>query len=111
MPVTNKTIDRPAASSRGGSVTRASSRTSNLNMRIDNETQNLIAVASAARGLSKTDFVLQSARESATKVILDQSVYWLNDKDWDTLEDALNAEPELNAELVDLLGEKSPWDK
>lgn len=80
-----------------------------LSMRVDNETKSLIDRAANALGQTRTEFMLASARERATEVLLNRSLFILGDNDWNAFTSALDEAPPANAKLRALLSRKAPW--
>lgn len=81
-----------------------------LSLRIDQTTRGLIDKAAEILGQTRTEFMLTSARERATEVVLNQTLFRLNDTDWSAFNEALDNPPPANAELKALLARKAPWD-
>ena len=104
-PTSRKAASRRAASTR--TVTKAEP----LSMRIDSETRTLIDRAASALGQTRTEFMLASARERATDVLLNRSMFVLDDRDWNAFTAALDELPRANSELRTLLSKKAPWEK
>ena len=81
-----------------------------MSLRMDEETRSLIDRAAKARGQNRTEFMLSSARQIATEVLLDQTLFVLNGSDWDGFVDALDNPPPPNAKLKELLARRAPWE-
>ena len=82
-----------------------------LNLRIDRPTRDLIDRAAGLSGQTRTDFMLMSARERATDVLLNQTLFVLEKPDWDAFMGALDNPPAPNAALKELLAHKAPWER
>ena len=82
-----------------------------LSMRVDSATKSLIDRAADVLGQSRTEFVLSSARERATEVLLNRSLFILGDNDWNAFTAALDEAPPANAKLRAMLSRKAPWDE
>ena len=80
-------------------------------MRIDFESKALIDRAATALGQNRTEFMLASARERATEVLLNRSLLSLGDSDWTAFATALDEAPPANAKLRALLSKKAPWEE
>lgn len=80
-----------------------------MSLRIDAETRSLIDRAANVLGQSRTDFMLRSARDRATDVLLSQSFFSLDASDWQRFNDALDHPPPANAKLKALLARKPHW--
>jgi uncharacterized protein (DUF1778 family) len=91
---------------------RATLRTrsdTSITMRIPARTRELIDMAAAALGKSRTEFVLDSARQSAVDVLLDQRVFALDEAQSEAFARALAEPPAPNAALRALMRKKKPW--
>ncbi|MEQ1696656.1 MAG: DUF1778 domain-containing protein [Hyphomicrobiaceae bacterium] len=86
-------------------------KSSKINLRIDPETQNIIDRAASALGKTRSEFMLESARERAEDVLLDRRVFTVNDADWHALADVLDNPPPPNDALKALLSKAAPWEK
>jgi uncharacterized protein (DUF1778 family) len=76
-----------------------------INMRIDEENLALIKEAAAANGQDMTSFVLGAALDRARSVVLGARVTRLSPSEAARFEAALDAEPRVIPELVELLRE------
>lgn len=81
-----------------------------INLRIDAQTRQLIDQAAAVRGKTRTEFMIDSAREEAINVVLDQRLFVLDDARYDAFVHALDNPPEPGPKLRALLARKAPWD-
>jgi uncharacterized protein (DUF1778 family) len=81
-----------------------------LSMRVDSETRSLIDRAATALGQTRTEFMLASARERATEVLLNRTLFVLKGADWNAFVDALDNPPPPNAKLKALLARRAPWE-
>jgi uncharacterized protein (DUF1778 family) len=104
MPPAAATITRSAE-------TETAPRTTTINLRVSQVTRELIDTAAAVVGKSRTEFMLESARQHAIDVLLDQRLFVLNAEQHDAFMNALDNPPLPNAELKKLLSSKSPWEK
>lgn len=82
-----------------------------FSFRIDERTVGLIDQAAEAIGQTRTEFVLASARERATDVLLDQTLFRLSAADWKAFSAALDEPAAPNEELKQFLARKSPWEE
>jgi uncharacterized protein (DUF1778 family) len=82
-----------------------------FSFRIDEKTVGLIDQAAEAIGQTRTEFVLASARERATHVLLDQTLFRLSAADWEAFSAALDEPAAPNEELKQFLARKSPWEE
>ncbi|WP_257169711.1 DUF1778 domain-containing protein [Bradyrhizobium sp. SRS-191] len=91
--------------------TETTTRSITINLRVPQNTRQLIDTAAAAIGKSRTEFMLESARQHAIDVLLDQRLFVLNPEQHDAFMEALNNPPKPNAALKKLLSSKAPWEK
>jgi uncharacterized protein (DUF1778 family) len=87
------------------------STTTSINLRVPTVTRQLIDTAAAAVGKSRTEFMLESARQHAIDVLLDQRLFVLDPEQHDAFMQALDNPPKPNAALKKLMSSKSPWEK
>lgn len=116
--MTSATItERPARARRAAkaapapkrALARAPSETS-ISMRISLQMLDLITTAAAVMGKSRTEFMIESARQDAVEVLLDQRLFVLGDEQHDAFMRALDNPPAPNARLRQLFAEKAPWE-
>ncbi len=100
-----------AATTTRSAETETAARTTTINLRVSQVTRQLIDTAAAVVGKSRTEFMLESARQHAIDVLLDQRLFVLNAEQHDAFMSALDNPPLPNAELKKLLSSKSPWEK
>lgn len=100
-------MDAPPAKSR---ARKAQSETS-ISMRISVHMLDLITSAAAVMGKSRTEFVLESARQHAIDVLLDQRLFVLDEDQHEAFMRALDNPPLPTARLKQLFASKSPWEK
>jgi uncharacterized protein (DUF1778 family) len=102
----------PAAATKERSAeTETATRTTTINLRVPKVTRQLIDTAAAVVGKSRTEFMLESARQHAIDVLLDQRLFVLTSEQHDAFMEALDNPPLPNAALKNLLSSKSPWEK
>jgi uncharacterized protein (DUF1778 family) len=113
-----KATARASSASFSAFATRESSRAPKagppakaFSFRIDERTVGLIDQAAEAIGQTRTEFVLASARERATDVLLDQTLFRLSAADWEAFSAALDEPAAPNEELKQFLARKSPWEE
>ena len=82
-----------------------------INLRASHKQKALIDRAAEALGQTRTEFMLASARERATDILLSQSLFVLGGRGWTNFANALDEAPDANAELRTLLSKKAPWDE
>lgn len=100
-------MDAPPTKSR---ARKAQSETS-ISMRISAQMLDLITTAAAVMGKSRTEFVLESARQHAIDVLLDQRLFVLDEDQHEAFMRALDNPPAPNARLKQLFADKAPWEK
>jgi len=98
----------PAASKK---PRESAGRTSTINLRVPEATRELIDSAAAALGKSRTEFMLESSRQHAIDVLLDQRLFALGDEEYEALERILHNPPPPSPKLKELLGRKAPWER
>ncbi len=86
-------------------------RAATINLRIPRRTRDLIDAAATALGKSRTEFMLDVARQHAVDVLLDQRIFVLDDAQFEAFNAALANPPRANARLKRLLASKSPWER
>jgi len=114
MPRAAASLDAPKPKRRRKTTAAepATSKTKeSLNLRIDRHTRDLIDRAAGLSGQTRTDFMLMSARERATDVLLNQTLFVLEKPDSDAFMLALDNPPAPNAALTELLAHKAPWER
>lgn len=90
---------------------RASEKRGSINLRIEDETRQLIDSAAALVGKTRTDFMIDSARQHAIDVLLDQRLFVLDDEQHDAFVYALDNPPPPGAKLKALMRRKPGWAK
>lgn len=81
-----------------------------ITMRVPAQTRDLIDSAAASLGKSRTEFVLDSARQHAVDVLLDRRVFSLDAEASEVFAKALAAPVAPNAALNELMSAKAPWE-
>ena len=82
-----------------------------INLRARKDDRDLIDRGAAIRRKTRTEFMLDSAREAATNALLDQNFFALDELKWAEFTKALNAPPKDNPRLAALMAKVAPWDK
>jgi uncharacterized protein (DUF1778 family) len=82
-----------------------------INLRLPEKVKALIDTAAAMIGKSRTEFVVDSARQHAIDVLLDQRLFELEPDRWDAFREALDNPPPPSHALRKLLARKPPWEK
>jgi uncharacterized protein (DUF1778 family) len=86
-------------------------RTRTINIRIEDKRRALIDRAAEASGKDRTQFVLDAATREAESVLLDQRFFQLDEKTFAKFSAALDAPPEENPRLRELLRTRAPWER
>src|ERR1700709_1299710 len=86
------------------------SKTTTINLRVSQPTRQLIDAAAAAVGKSRTEFMLESARQHAIDVMVGQHLVVLDPVQHDSFMRVLDNPPPPNARLKKLMLRKSPWE-
>jgi uncharacterized protein (DUF1778 family) len=81
-----------------------------ITMRLPVQTRQLIDQAAAIVDKNRTEFVLESARQRAVDVLLDQRVFHLDEGASDAFAQALENPPAPVNALRSLLKSKAPWE-
>lgn len=81
-----------------------------ITMRLPVQTRELIDRAAATIDKSRTEFVLESARQRAVDVLLDQRVFHLDVEASEAFADILENAPAPVDALRKLMASKSPWE-
>lgn len=89
--------------------TAASNKT--INLRATAEQKALIDRAAARLGKSRTEFMLDSAREAAENALLDQRLFLLDEPQFAAFAASLDAPVEPTDGLRKVLTTKSPWER
>ena len=86
-------------------------RAAPINIRARTTQRNLIDKAAAMLNKNRSDFMLEAACREAENVLLDQRLFLVDDKAWQTFEALINAPVKDNPALRKLLHDKAPWEK
>lgn len=82
-----------------------------INLRASADDRALIDRAAYRLGKSRTEFMLDSARDAARNALLDQQLFFLDAPDYDRFVAALDAPVEPTEALKKLLAAPSPWER
>ena len=80
-----------------------STESARINLRTSLEVKEMIERAAAAVGATGSSFMLQNATEVARRVLAEQEVIVLSDRDRDAFLNALDHPPEPTQALIDLM--------
>lgn len=81
-----------------------------LNVRVKPEDRNLIDRAAQLLGKSRTDFLLDSARNAAHDALLDQTLFKVSAENYAKFVARLDAPPEQNEKLRRMMKTPAPWE-
>ncbi len=81
-----------------------------LNVRVKAEDRNLIDRAARLLGKSRTDFLLESARQAAQDALLDQTLFKVSPKVYAEFVARLDAPPAPNEKLRRTMTTPAPWE-
>ena len=82
-----------------------------INLRASAEQKALIDRAAARLGKTRTEFMLDSAREAAENTLLDQRLFLLDEARYTEFVTCLDAPVEPTAALKKVLSVPSPWER
>lgn len=82
-----------------------------INLRIESGTRQLIDDAAAVLGKTRTEFMVESARQLAVDVLLDQRLFTLDPARYDEFMHALDNPPAPGPKLKALLRRTPAWQK
>jgi uncharacterized protein (DUF1778 family) len=82
-----------------------------INLRAPAQTKEIIDKAAKVVGKTLTDFMIDTARQRAEEVLLDQRFFVLDEEKFAQFMAVLDQPPAPSEELRKLLLSKSPWDK
>lgn len=101
----------PAAALKERPASIESGKKTSINLRITEEARELIDSAAAVVGKTRTEFMLESARQHAIDVLLDQRLFVLDEVQYKAFLEILQNPPRANSRLKQLFASKSPWEK
>ena len=94
-----------------GLEAKAPKRDTTINVRLSIKTRDLIDTAADLSGKSRSEFILESARQQAIDVLLDQRLFSLEEAEYAAFVQILDRAPEPPERLRALLNEKAPWER
>ena len=97
-PVREKVRRAPIADSKGA-----------INLRIEARTRQIIDDAAAVLGKTRTEFMIDCARNQAINVLLDQRLFVLETEAYGGFAEALDHPPEAGPALTALMGRTPAW--
>lgn len=108
--------DRAGSTERTGSIAvaeraPAADAKGSINLRIEANTRKLIDDAAAILGKTRTEFMIESARQQAIDVLLDQRLFVLDPKRYGAFLHALDNPPAPGPKLRSLLRRPPAWQR
>ena len=82
-----------------------------INMRLPRQVLQLIDTAANVLSKTRSEFILESARQHAINVLLDQRFFVLEDDLFAEFVRQLDTPPATNEKLKKLMSRKAPWEK
>jgi uncharacterized protein (DUF1778 family) len=79
-----------------------------INLRVDPRDRDLFDRAADAQHETLTQFLVESGRERAQRLLADRTHFTLGSKEWERLMEMLDRPPRVNAGLVDLFSRPKP---
>ncbi|MGE3916737.1 MAG: DUF1778 domain-containing protein [Hyphomicrobiaceae bacterium] len=86
-------------------------RRDTLNLRIKPDERGLIDRAAAITGKTRTDFVLEAARQAAVDALAERTLFMVDPDTYARFAAALDAPPRANAKLRRTMQTAAPWDE
>lgn len=81
-----------------------------INMRVHSNTRDFIDRAAQSVGKDRSDFMLEAACEKAQEILLDRTLFMLDEKQWKEFNRVLDNPPKPNEKLRKLLATPAPWE-
>ncbi|WP_066341343.1 type II toxin-antitoxin system TacA family antitoxin [Azohydromonas lata] len=88
-----------------------SASTTTINVRAPAEVRELIDRAAALSGKTRTDFMLEASSEKARQVLLDRTLFQLNEAQLQAFEALMDAPLKDNEAVRRLLSSRAPWEE
>ncbi len=82
-----------------------------INLRTPPAQRELIDRAARLQGKSRTDFMLEAARERAEQVLLDQTLFTVSEAQLKAFNTLMDAPLSRNVAVQRLISRQSPWEK
>jgi uncharacterized protein (DUF1778 family) len=80
-----------------------------IQIRAQRSDRDIIDRAAALEGKTRSDFMMECARQRALDVLLDRRLFSLDDKQWQEFEKELDRSPDDNPKLMKMLTTPPPW--
>ena len=111
MTTRRSSSDRPSAASLAVAKRIPAAETKgSINLRIGTQTRHLIDEAAAVLGKTRTEFMVESARNVAIDVLLEQRLFALDPERYDAFMQALDNPPAPGPKLRALLRRVPAWE-
>jgi uncharacterized protein (DUF1778 family) len=81
-----------------------------INIRVSPADRNVIDRAAKLAGKTRSEFMLEAARRAAQETLLDTTLLLMDAADFDRFKALLDAPPEANPRLQELMRKPAPWD-
>lgn len=91
-------------------LSQASPKDTLINMRVHSSTRDFIDLAARSIGKARSDFMLEAAYEKAQEILLDSTLFILDDAQWAEFNHVLDSPPKPNEKLLKLLNTQAPWE-
>lgn len=88
----------------------ATQKRDTLNLRIRSDDRGLIDRAAALTGKTRTDFVLDAARQAAENALLDRTLMVVDEEAYSAFLARLDEPPRPNTRLTRTMNSPAPWD-
>jgi len=102
---------RPSREASAAAIEPAPRSSAAINLRIEPRTRRLIDDAAAALGKTRTEFMVESARQAAVDVLLDRRLFVLDPVHYDTFVQALDNAPAPGPKLRALMRRRPAWER
>ena len=89
----------------------ASSASTTINLRTPAAQRELIDRAASLQGKTRTEFMLEAAREKAQQVLLDQTMFVVSPAQYKAFVALMDKPLSDNAAVRSLLAKRSPWER
>ena len=109
MAIAKKTSERSATKEKKNVPVRKPLKAGALSIRVDDATCRFIDRGAEIAGQSRSEFMIQAARERAEEILLNQRLFVLTAPEWDAFNAAIDDPPASNAALKELMSSPAPW--
>lgn len=109
MTAAKKATAPPATRRHGRLVRKKALKAGSLSIRVDDVTCRFIDRGAEIAGQSRSEFMIQAARQRAEDILLNQRLFVLSKAEWDAFNSAIDNPPAPNEALKALLSRPAPW--